>query len=81
MNNKISAVVSLMIASLIIGASIGLAIRSNAQTQTPNPGCGYIATVPWSPCAANPPVPGNFWTPIDGIPGTMGPHGYTPKIG
>ena len=55
---------------------------AKADTPTPAPGCGFVSALPWSPCATTPPIAGQGnWTPIDGIPGTLGPHGYTPITG
>lgn len=49
----------------------------------PPPGCFIESSLWWSPCHNPPPNvwsnPG--WQPIDGIPGTWGPNGYTPKRG
>lgn len=53
--------------------------QAAAEPPQPPPGCGFVSAVWWSPCHVPPPVPGQGWTPIDGIPGTFGPHGYTPK--
>lgn len=49
----------------------------------PNPGCPWVSYEWYSPCAISPPVPGITpgWLPIDGVPGTYGPHGYTPVRG
>ena len=63
---------------------VGGAWTAKADTTQPLPGCGYVSYMPWSPCYAfNPPNPSTYpgWVPIDGIPGTTGPHGYTPITG
>lgn len=78
------------IAALITAAIIGalFSIHKLATVEIvvaqPNPGCGFVSAVPWSPCySLNPPQPGVFpnWTVTDGIPGTWGPNGYSPIQG
>ena len=73
---KIVAAVAFWLALMFLSAALGT-LKAEAQPQ-PAPGCGYVSNLPWSPCYWNPPVPGRFWTPVEGIPGTMGPSGYTP---
>jgi hypothetical protein len=73
---RIIATMMFCTALVILAGALGQLAR--ADTPTPAPGCGFVSALPWDPCSANPPVPGQFWTPVDGIPGTMGPHGYTP---
>lgn len=64
----------------VVLATIGLALLPIPLAKAqPNPGCGYVATAWYDPCAQPPPIPGQSnWVPVDGIPGTNGPHGYTP---
>lgn len=70
----VTAVAAAMLAGELRANSTAL-----ADPPQPNPGCGWASDVRWEPCATNPPIPGqNGWTPIDGVPGTFGPHGYTP---
>lgn len=72
------------VAMLIIAPTFALTTQAVAHADpNPIPGCGYyVNTAPWSPCnPTNPPVPGvGGWSPIDGIPGQWGPHGYTPVM-
>lgn len=60
--------------------SVAMPAVSEAQ---PAPGCGFVSQLPWSPCAKRPPVVGVTpgWTPVYGVPGTIGPNGYNPIRG
>ena len=66
-------------AALSVSAGLAWALCTGTPAAAdPPPGCGFVSGVWWSPCHVPPPVPGQGWTPVDGIPGTFGPHGYTP---
>lgn len=81
LHEKIIPIFWLLVAFGIFEAALYFSLpMADASADPIVPGCGYTSYNWYSPCNPfNPPQPGvNNWTPIDGVPGMNGPHGYTP---
>lgn len=75
---KLVASLASFAALFLIGLTAGLA-QAHAE---PPPGCLYQAVNWYDPCSGVSPwvqQNGSNWSPVDGIPGMYGPHGYTPR--
>lgn len=65
-------------------AVTALLVGAPATHADPPPGCLYQSPNWYDPCSGVPPwVQQGFgdWSPVDGVPGMWGPHGYTPPSG
>ncbi|WP_044109880.1 hypothetical protein [Mycobacterium canetti] len=71
-----------VVPSLVLAAAVLVAAApATAGAAAPPPGCLYESPNWFDPCSGAPPwvqQNGTNWSPVDGIPGMWGPHGYTP---
>ncbi|WP_141772874.1 hypothetical protein [Mycobacterium malmoense] len=75
----------LLAAAVLAAAGLAAAVLGAQPAQAdPPPGCLYQSPNWYDPCSGTPPwlqQNGTNWSPVDGIPGMYGPHGYTPDTG
>lgn len=64
-----------------IAVAVGGLVGATPAQADPPPGCLYQSPNWYDPCSGVSPWTqqnGTNWSPVDGIPGMYGPHGYTP---